>query len=84
MQLTIRMPDEHYYKIEMIAKKMGLKKSDITRIALKKYLDECEIRENLSPYEKAKHLIGIAESGITDLGKNHRQYLIDNIKQDNQ
>ena len=80
MQLTIRMPSEHYYKIEMIAKSLGLKKSDITRIALKKYLEEYEIKEDVSPYKKAKHLIGIAESGITDLGKNHRRHVLDKIR----
>ena len=80
MQITIRMPDDHYYKIEMIAQKLGLKKSDITRIALKKYLEEFEIKEEASPYEKAKHLIGVAESGIADLGQNHRKYVIDRIK----
>jgi hypothetical protein len=74
------MPDEHYYKIEMIAKRMGLKKSDITRIALKKYLDEYEIKEEVSPYQRAKNLIGVAESGHRDLGKNHRRHMIAKIK----
>ena len=80
MQLTIRMPDEHLLKIEKLAKQMGLKKSDVARMAIKKYISENEIREDVSPYEKAKHLLGIAESGVTDLGQNHRRHLIKKIK----
>jgi chromosomal replication initiation ATPase DnaA len=40
MQLTIRMPDEQMGRIEHIAKKMGLKKSDVTRMAIKKFIEE--------------------------------------------
>jgi len=29
---------------------------------------------------KAKHLLGVAESGVTDLGQNHRRHLIKKIK----
>jgi hypothetical protein len=32
-QLTIRMPEEYFSKIEQIAKSIGLKKSDVTRMA---------------------------------------------------
>ena len=38
MQLTIRMPDEFLPKLEEIAQKTGLKKSDITRMAIKNLL----------------------------------------------
>jgi hypothetical protein len=83
MQLTIRMPDEHYYQIEEIAKQLGLKKSDIARLAIKKFIGENEIKETVSPYEKAKHLIGVATSGVSDLGQNHRRHVIDRIKTQN-
>lgn len=39
-QITIRMPEEYFYKIELIAKSSGLKKSDITRIAIRKFFEE--------------------------------------------
>jgi len=38
MQLTIRMPDEQMPKLEHIAKKIGLKKSDVTKMAIKKFI----------------------------------------------
>ena len=78
-QLTIRMPKEHLIKIEHIAKKMGLKKSDITRIAIQHFVEE-QSSQNLTLFEKAQHLIGVAESGISDLGQNHRKYLVRKIR----
>jgi len=39
-QLTIRVPEEYFSKIEQISKSSGLKKSDITRMAIRKFLEE--------------------------------------------
>lgn len=75
MQLTIRMPQEQMTMIEYIAKKMELKKSDVTRIALKKFIEEYNDSTE-KPFTKVKHLLGIVESGIPDLGQRHRDYLI--------
>ncbi|MBC2695157.1 MAG: hypothetical protein HF982_07765 [Desulfobacteraceae bacterium] len=79
MQLTIRMPEEQMTMIEHIAKKMELKKSDVTRIALKKFIEEYN-ESTEKPFTKVKHLLGIVESGIPDLGQRHRDYLIKKIK----
>lgn len=79
MQLTIRMPDEQMTRIEYIAKKMGLKKSDITRMALKKFLEEYS-DTTVKPFAKVKHLLGVVESGVPDLGQHHRNHLIKKIK----
>jgi predicted DNA-binding protein len=80
MQLTIRMPDEYREKIEMVAKEMGLKKSDIARLALRRFIEEKTGNEQASPYQKVRHLLGTAESGIKDLGQRHREYLIEKIR----
>lgn len=83
MQITIRAPDDLMLKIEKIAKEMGLKKSDITRMALTKFADEYSSgNEEQKPYNRIKHLIGAADSGMTDLGKRHREYLIKKIKRE--
>ena len=79
-QLTIRMPDEYFVSIQKIAKASGLKKSDVTRMAIRKFIEEYDDDKEIRPYEKVKHLIGKAESGISDLGTNHRKHLIDRIK----
>jgi len=80
-QLTIRMPEEYFSTIEQIAKSSGLKKSDVTRMAIRKFLEEYSNEEEADLYSKAKRLIGVVESGISDLGQNHRKYLIKKLSQ---
>ncbi|MFP4195059.1 MAG: hypothetical protein ACLFRO_08970 [Desulfobacterales bacterium] len=81
MQMTIRMPDEYKSRIDEIINKTGLKKSDIARMAIKNFLDGFEAREQgKSPAVEVKDLIGVVDSGIPDLGTNHRRHLLDKIK----
>lgn len=80
MQLTIRVPDEQMRKIEEIAHKLGLKKSDVARLAIKEFIAEHGGSEDGYPYARARPLLGVAESGVTDLGQNHRQHLLKKIK----
>ena len=81
MQLKIRVPDEQMVRIEQIAMEMGLKKSDVTRMAIKKFIEDFSYEMSESkPYHRVKHLLGVAESGITDLGQRHREHLSRKIK----
>ena len=80
MQLTIRMPDEYDEKINRIAQMMGLKKSDIARLAIKEYIAKNEGGGPKKPYQKVNHLLGIAESGVHDLGQHHRQHILNKIR----
>jgi hypothetical protein len=75
MQLTIRMSQEYKEKMDAIAQRMGLKKSDIARLALKTFIDDNLTDNGQTPYEKVRHLLGTAESGIKDLGQCHREYI---------
>ena len=75
MQLTIRVPDEYGEKIAALAEMMGLKKSDIARLAVKQFIEENLNSTKNIPFQKVKHLLGSAESGIKDLGQRHRYYL---------
>ncbi len=79
MQLTIRLPEDHVSKLDKIAISMGLKKSDITRMAIKRFIEAYEEKE-AKPYSKVQSILGIVESGVPDLGQNHRKYLVDKIK----
>jgi len=82
MQLTIRMPQEYKEKIEMLADRMGLKKSDVARLALKDFIDENLAADDRVPYDKVKHLLGTSESGVKDLGQRHREYLMKKMRKD--
>ena len=83
MQITIRTSDDLMLKIEKIAKEMGLKKSDVTRMALKKFADEhASEKGEQKPYNRVKHLIGVTQSGVMDLGQRHREHLIKKVKRE--
>jgi hypothetical protein len=82
MQVSIRMPDEYGEKIKRLANAMGLKKSDIARLALRKFIDDNLGQAQKTPYEKSRHLIGIVSSGVNDLGLNHRKHLLQRIRKD--
>ena len=80
MQLTVRMPDEYTEKLNLLSKKMGLKRSDVVRLALKRFLDENSEGIYQLPFAKVRSILGVAESGIKDLGQRHRHYLIQKIR----
>ena len=55
-QVTIRLSNEMVDEILAIAKRLHLKRSDIVRIALEKFIDEFGSEEEVTPYEKIKEL----------------------------
>ncbi|MBI3541094.1 MAG: hypothetical protein HY073_03020 [Deltaproteobacteria bacterium] len=77
-QMTIRLPQSLSYKVRSKAKRLGLKKSDVVRLALVNFLETPE--ESGSPYESIKHLVGSVHTGIVDLGENHRDHLIQKMR----
>jgi Arc/MetJ-type ribon-helix-helix transcriptional regulator len=80
MQLTVRMPDEYKKKIELLSRRLGLKKSDVVRLAVKQFTEENLKMDDRPPYERVRNLVGSAESGIKDLGKRHRSYILKKLK----
>jgi metal-responsive CopG/Arc/MetJ family transcriptional regulator len=77
--LTIRLPKDLDRELSALAKKLRLSRSDVVRMALQKFTIEFEESGN-RPYEKVKNLLGVVESGIPDLGSDHRKYLLERIK----
>lgn len=79
-QLTVRLSDDLDEGLSVLSKKLRLKRSDIIRIALERFLEEFEGKKEEKPYEKVKNLIGSISSGISDLGESHRKYLLKQFK----
>jgi metal-responsive CopG/Arc/MetJ family transcriptional regulator len=79
-QLTVRLPENINKEISTIAKRLQLKRSDIVRIALEKFLGEVRDKEETKPYDKVRTLIGKLSSGISNLGEAHREYIINKFK----
>jgi metal-responsive CopG/Arc/MetJ family transcriptional regulator len=74
-QLTIRLNDELEQGLESIAHRLNRKRSDIVRLALQKFIGEAEAEAGLAPFDKIQHLAGSVETGVSDLGENHREHL---------
>jgi len=79
-QLTVRLPKNVDRSISSLARRLGLKRSDIVRMALQKLIDEFENGQQERPYDRVKRLIGAVESGIPDLGSEHRKHILERIK----
>jgi metal-responsive CopG/Arc/MetJ family transcriptional regulator len=79
-QLTVRIPEDLDREVTDAARRLQLKRSDIVRLALVRYLREPCAEEEVAPYGKVKHLIGSIRSGVSDLGTRHRQHLVSRIK----
>lgn len=79
-QFTVRLADDLERGIANYAKKLHLKRSDVVRMALQKFMKETPISEDQSPYERVSNLIGTVESGIPDLGQSHRKHILEKIK----
>lgn len=79
-QLTVRLPEDLSKGIRVMAKRLRLKRSDIVRLALERFLKESSGEREERPYERVKHLLGKYNSGLPDLGQSHRKYIIERIK----
>ena len=80
-QIAVRLPDDLDTDVETLARQMHLKRSDIVRLALKKFVDE-KLNKEDKPYDRVKNLLGSVSSGIPDLGEDHREYLLKRFKKD--
>ena len=79
-QLTIRLPDDLEDDLSTLSKKLRLKRSDIVRMALEKFMGEFKSAEETKPYDRVSDIIGAISSGISDLGEAHRRHLFKKIK----
>lgn len=79
-QLTVRLPDSLEKSISILAKRLHLKRADIVRMALESFVREAGEKEESSPYDKVKNLLGSFTSGIPDLGESHREHLLRKFK----
>jgi len=75
-RLTVRLSDNLNREISKLSKKLRLKRSYIVRMAMEKFVDEFQVKEEIAPYEKVKDLIGTVSSGVSDLGESHRKHLL--------
>jgi CII-binding regulator of phage lambda lysogenization HflD len=74
-QLTLRINSDLEQGLEALANHLHQKKSEIVRHALERFIAEESIKEVPSCWQKVQHLAGTVETGVSDLGENHREHL---------
>jgi hypothetical protein len=79
-QLTVRLPDDLEKDISILAERLHLKRADIVRMALDRFVKQAEGEEESSPYDRVKRLLGSVSSGVPDLGEAHRVHLLRRFK----
>ena len=75
-QFTVRLPGPLHKRLARAANRLGLKRSDLARLAIQRYLDETQQMPRPRPYDAVRDLIGSLDSGVTDIGSRHREYLL--------
>lgn len=80
-QITVRLTPELEQRVDQLAERLSLRRSDIVRMALVRFLAESdESPPPDRPYDRVKHLLGSVASNRPDLGENHREHLLRRFK----
>lgn len=79
-QITVRLQDELSRNISGAAKRLHVRRSDIVRMALENFIGRTEEKEEGSPYDRVKSLLGSISTGVPDRGESHRKYLIERMR----
>ncbi len=79
MQITFEVPAELDGKISVLMQNLNVTQSALMRAALEYFVNMYNPPPVLSPYERAKDLIGVIESNIPDLGSNHEEHLANQL-----
>jgi len=79
-QLTLRMPADLATRLERVAKRTRRKRSEVARLALEQFLNQADLGTQRRPIDLARDLLGSVESGIPDLGRRHRDYLLRRLR----
>ena len=74
-QLVVRIPDELAKALEVRAKRMARKRSEVVRMAIRQYMEVGSLEDQGRVSEKMEKYFGVLKSGIPDLGTEHRKYL---------
>lgn len=74
-QISLRLPDPLFRRVNQEARRRRLRRSDLVRQALEAFLEGGAALAGDRPYDKIRDLIGSVSGGPPDLGERHREYL---------
>jgi Ribbon-helix-helix protein, copG family len=78
-RLTLRLPRALSEELERTAARLKRNRSDVARLALEQFLNAGQ-ESNFRPIDRVRDLLCKFESGVSDLGTNHRDHLIRRLR----
>jgi metal-responsive CopG/Arc/MetJ family transcriptional regulator len=79
-QVVVRMPDELVRGMDALARRLARGRSDVIRLAVRQFISAGENGEGRAARKRARRLVGSLDSGIPDLARRHREYLIESLR----
>jgi hypothetical protein len=77
-QLTVRLTDDLDKALKAASRRMQRRSSEIVRLALQEFLGTA--RTSGRPVDRVRGLLGSLESGIPDLARKHRTYILESLR----
>ena len=74
-QISLRLPEPLFRRLNQEARKRRLRRSDLIRTALEAFLNGEAALAGDRPYARINDLVGKLSGGPPDLGERHREYL---------
>lgn len=78
-QLTVRLPRYLSRALKAASRQTQRKSSEIVRLALRQYL-QVPLAEGSRPAERVRGLLGSLESGMPELAKRHRAFILESLQ----
>lgn len=76
-QLTVRLPQDLSESLELAARRLRRKRSEVVRMALEQFL---KVGEQDARTDRVRGLLGSVETGVSDLAERHREYVLESIR----
>ncbi len=76
-QMTLRLSETLIERLDQTAARLRRNRSDMIRMALEQFL---VVDSDDQPFERMHDLSGSIASGMPDLGKRHRDYLVQRLR----
>lgn len=78
-QITVRLPDALGRRLQTASRRLQRRPSEIVRLALQEFLGQPAGRRS-RPVDRVRLLVGSLESGVPDLARKHREYVLSSLK----
>ena len=78
-QVVVRMPDRLVRELDEASQRMSRRRSEVIRMAVEQWVSAGGNAGKRASVGRVRRLIGSLDSGIPDLARRHREYLIKSL-----